>query len=359
MLRMQSAADTVRGSCNEGVMQIVVYAWHSVWSGMYRKYRRCPWLLSGRDGVPSTREKNSFMSLSFTSFGDFELMPIHCGTFRLDGGAMFGVVPKTLWSRHIPADEKNRILMGMRSLLIRSRASGRVYLIDNGAGDKFDEKMSRIYGMDLVSGNLMDSLRMAGVEPGEVTDIIFTHLHFDHCGGTTSLDAEGRLFHNFPNATYHVHERHWATATNPNAREKASFLKENIEPIADSGRLHLTGDDEVYEEGLSVQMAEGHTVGQQLPVISGPQSVKGEKQTIVYAGDLIPTHVHIPLPWVMGYDMRPLVTLREKEAFLKACVEERWLLFLEHDAETELIRVGCEDGKYFVSETLDLAEVGG
>lgn len=295
------------------------------------------------------------MSQPMTSFGAFDLAPIHCGTFRLDGGAMFGVVPKTLWSRQIPADEKNRILMGMRSLLIRSRNTGKTYLIDNGAGDKFDEKMSRIYGMDLGSGNLMDSLQKAGVEPGEITDIIFTHLHFDHCGGTTSMDDHGQLIHNFPNAVYHVHERHWASATQPNAREKASFLKENIEPIKESGRLHLTGDDVLYEEGLSVIMAEGHTEGQQLPVIEGIS--KGKKQTIVYAGDLIPTHVHIPLPWVMGYDMKPLVTLREKESFLKRCADEDLLLYLEHDADTELIRVGYEDGKFYVSEMMKLADL--
>lgn len=287
----------------------------------------------------------------FISFGKFELAPIESGRFMLDGGAMFGVVPKTLWSRKIESDDKNRIPMAMRCLLIKSNQTGKLYLVDNGSGDKFNEKMSDIYGLDYDHSYLTDSLKACGVQPGEITDIIFTHLHFDHCGGTTTYDDEGNLREVFPNATYHVNKRHWQTANHPNAREKASFFPENINPIKESGRLHLVEDNYVYENGLSSLVMDGHTEGQQLPVLSD-----GNK-TIVYSADLIPTAAHIPLPWVMGYDMMPVQTLQEKEIFLERAAEENLYLFLEHDAHNEMITITKENGKYIVNRTLTLSEL--
>lgn len=287
----------------------------------------------------------------YIPFGNFELAPIESGRFMLDGGAMFGVVPKTLWSRKIPADEKNRIAMAMRCLLIKSNQTGKLYLVDNGSGDKFDKKMSAIYGIDYKHSNLLDSLADCGIQPADITDIIFTHLHFDHCGGTTTFNEKGVPKEVFPNAVYHVNKRHWDTANHPNAREKASFFPENINPIKESGRLHLVDDNHIFEQGLSTISMDGHTIGQQLPLITN------QNKTIVFAADLLPTTAHLPLPWVMGYDMAPVQTLQEKEQFLNRAIKEKFYLFLEHDANNEIITVSEENGKYIVDKTLTLSDV--
>lgn len=291
------------------------------------------------------------MPLSKTTIGPFEIHAVESGRFRLDGGAMFGVVPKTLWERKIEPDDKNRIQMAMRCLLIRSDTSGRTYLIDTGTGTKFDEKMSNIYDLDYDHSDLIGSLDDCGVSPDDVTDIIFTHLHFDHCGGTTYYDQGGNLLHRFKNARYHVNRRHLENALNPNAREKASFLKDNIEPISSSGQLNVIEDQYIFEEGLTTLNVEGHTIGQQLPV------VEGEGKKLIYAADLIPTHVHVPIPWIMGYDMQPLKTLAEKENFLKLASANNWYLFLEHDAEHEIITILEEKRGFSVDKTLTLADL--
>lgn len=291
------------------------------------------------------------MDLSKLSFGNFTLYTIEAGHFRLDGGAMFGVVPKTLWSRQIAADEKNRIPMTMRCLLVESHQTGKRYLIDNGAGTKGDEKFQSIYQLDYSEYNLRKSFQYHGFEPADVTDVIFTHLHFDHCGGTTYFDEEGEIRHTFPNASYHVTDTHWETTTHPNAREKASFLKENIEPVRDSGRLNLVKPGHRYEPGFSTLEVNGHTLGQQLP------KIEQDGKTIVFGGDLIPTHVHVPMPWVMGYDMYPVKTLEEKERYLRKAALENWYLFLEHDAEEEVIQIGQTDGRFEVERVLSLSEL--
>ena len=291
------------------------------------------------------------MSLSKTTLGDFELYTIETGDIKLDGGAMFGVVPKTLWSRGIEPDEKNRIAMTMRCLLIKSNATGKVYLIDNGVGTKFNKKMMDIYQIDFSEKTLEDSLKKQGFSFEDITDIIFTHLHFDHCGGTTFFDEDGELDYAFPNATYHINNRHWETATNPNAREQASFLKENIEPLKNSPKVNLVKDRIEYEPGLSTIIANGHTLGQQLP------KIEADGKTIIFVADLLPTHVHLPLPWVMGYDMRPIETLDEKKAFLDKAVEKNWYLFLEHDLDKEIITIGNDGRKYYIKETLILSDL--
>ncbi|MEX2363992.1 MAG: MBL fold metallo-hydrolase, partial [Balneolaceae bacterium] len=191
------------------------------------------------------------MKLSKTTLGQFELYTIETGDIRLDGGAMFGVVPKTLWSRGIPADDKNRIQMTMRCLLIKSNQTGKIYLIDNGAGNKFDDKMASIYHLDQTEKNLEKSFAHHGFSLDDVTDIIFTHLHFDHCGGTTAFNEKGELTLVFPNAQYHVMKSHWENATHPNSREKASFFPENINPLSSTDRLHLVEEGHEYEPGLS------------------------------------------------------------------------------------------------------------
>lgn len=291
------------------------------------------------------------MSLSKTTLGPFELYTIETGDIRLDGGAMFGVVPKTLWSRDLPADEKNRIPMTMRCLLIKSKNTGRVYLIDNGAGTKFNEKMEGIYDLDQSSKNLEHSFNEHGFKFEDVTDIIFTHLHFDHCGGTSFYGDNDELKLTFPNATYHVVESHWENANDPNAREKASFLPENITPIKNSGKLNLVREEHEYEPGLSAIPVNGHTIGQQLP------KIEADGKTLVFVADLLPTHVHVPLPWVMGYDMYPVQTLSEKDAFLKTAAKEHWNLFLEHDAHQEMIKVEHENNRFSVSEEMSLNDL--
>jgi glyoxylase-like metal-dependent hydrolase (beta-lactamase superfamily II) len=283
--------------------------------------------------------------------GPFELFTIEAGRFRLDGGAMFGVVPKTLWSRHIQPDEKNRIPMAMKCLLIKSENTGNIYLVDNGSGTKFDEKMNSIYDIDYEHSDLISSLNAIGLKPELITDLILSHLHFDHCGGTTYYDKNQNLQHQFPNATYHVNDRHLQSALNPNAREKASFLEDNIVPISNSDRLNKIPDQYEFEPGLTTINANGHTIGQQLPV------VQAEGKTVVFAADLIPTHIHVPLPWVMAYDMEPLKTLTEKEEFLKKAAVENWYLFLEHDAEKEVITVQNHNGKFSVNETMSLSDI--
>lgn len=291
------------------------------------------------------------MQLSDTALGPFHLYAVDGGRFKLDGGAMFGVVPKTLWSRRLPADEKNRIPMGLRCLLIESKETGRLYLVDNGIGTKFDEKMTDIYQVDTAEVDLISSLEHHGFTPDDVTDLILTHLHFDHCGGTTYFDKNGKLNHTFKNARYHITKKHWQTATEPNAREKASFLKDNIQPIAEWPELNLVDKKYQFEEGISTIGANGHTLGQQLP------KIEADDKTIVFVADLLPTQHHLSLPWVMGYDMRPIKTLNEKETFLDEAAANNWFLFLEHDADTEIIQVAKENGKYKCKNTLSLNEL--
>ncbi|HET8864375.1 MAG TPA: MBL fold metallo-hydrolase [Gracilimonas sp.] len=291
------------------------------------------------------------MSLSKTTLGPFELFTIETGDFRLDGGAMFGVVPKTLWSRDLPADEKNRIPMTMRCLLIRSKNTGKLYLIDNGAGTKFNDKMEDIYQLDQSNKNLENSFKEHGFSFDDVTDVIFTHLHFDHCGGTSFYNNSDELELTFSNATYHVVDTHWKNANAPNAREKASFLPENITPIKESGKLNLVKENHEYEPGLSAVGVNGHTIGQQLP------KVEVDSETLVFVADLLPTHVHVPIPWVMGYDMYPVQTLNEKDAFLKIAAQKNWNLYLEHDAHKEIIRIQYEDGRFSVSDSLTLSDL--
>jgi len=264
---------------------------------------------------------------------------------------MFGVVPKKLWSRDIKADEENRISMAMRCLLITSENSGKTYLIDTGCGSKMDKKLKSVFALDHTHSNLLDSLAYHGFKPEDITDLIFSHLHFDHCGGATYLDDSGEIQHTFPDARYYVTKKHWETANNPNVREKASFIEENIKPLEQSGRLSLVEENHQYEEGLCAIPVDGHTLGQQLPIIES-----GDK-ALVFAADLLPTHLHTPLAWVMSYDMRPVETLKEKEKTWNRAIEGNWFFFLEHDAEVEILTITKEKGKFKASNTLTLEEI--
>ncbi len=267
-----------------------------------------------------------------------ELHSIACGNFKLDGGAMFGVVPKVLWERTNPADSKNRIEMCSRSLLIEE--GSRLILIDTGMGNKQNEKFFSHYdrwGTD----NLDQSLREKGFHRDDVTDVFFTHLHFDHCGDAIIRNANGTLEPSFKNAIFWTHEDHWRWATQPNAREKASFLPENILPIKESGQLQLLNGNGFRLENTALNfdiiLVNGHTEKQMLP------QLKYKNKTVVFAADLIPTAGHLPVSYVMGYDTRPLLSLKEKNRFLKLACKEDFLLFLEHDPYNELINLQLTD----------------
>lgn len=256
-----------------------------------------------------------------------KLYAIETGHFKLDGGAMFGVVPKPLWERTNPADENNRIDMAARSLLIED--GNRLILIDTGLGNKQSEKFFFHYAL-WGGHSLSSSLKKAGLHSDDITDVVFTHLHFDHCGGAIVRNEKGFYEPAFKNARFWSHKDHWQWATVPNVREKASFFPENILPLEESGQLNLLDSDKT-PLGFDVLLMDGHTEKQMLPIIE----YKGK--TIVFAADLIPTIGHLPVPYVMGYDTRPLLSLKEKASFLEEAVENDYLLFMEHDAHNELI----------------------
>lgn len=256
-----------------------------------------------------------------------KLYTINTGFFKLDGGAMFGVVPKTLWNKLNPADENNLCTWAMRCLLIEE--GNKLILIDNGIGNKQDDKFFSHYYLH-GDDSLDKSLAKNGFSRNDITDVFLTHLHFDHCGG--GIEKKGdKLFPVFPNASYWSNERHWQWATQPNDREKASFLKENILPIQESGQLKFVPTEEGYGlfTNFTIRFVHGHTEAMMLPQIQ----YKGN--TIVYMADLLPSAAHIPIPYVMAYDMFPLTTLREKKNFLQEAVEKDYYLFFEHDKELE------------------------
>lgn len=256
-----------------------------------------------------------------------KLYTINTGFFKLDGGAMFGVVPKTLWNKTNPADENNLCTWAMRCLLVEDE--GRLILIDNGIGNKQDAKFTGHYYLH-GDDTLDKSLAKHGFHRDDITDMFLTHLHFDHCGGSIIREGD-KLVPAFKNATYWSNEKHWNWAVYPNDREKASFLKENILPIQESGRLKFVEDQDgvQFSKNMRVRFAYGHTDAMMLP------QIYYKDKTIVYMADLLPSVGHIPLPYVMSYDMFPLTTLTEKKAFLAEAVENGYILFLEHDPVNE------------------------
>lgn len=263
--------------------------------------------------------------------GSYDLFSIETGTFALDGGAMFGVVPKTMWEKAITPDEKNRIGMVARALLLVG--NGRKILIDDGNGSKFGDKLVSIYKIDSSRHDLISSLRKHDLTPADITDVILTHLHFDHAGGSTFRDTDGVVKPTFPHARYYVQREHWETANNPTERDKASFFADDFMPLYEHGRLHFTeGEGEVLP-GISCRICNGHTTALQAPLISDGTT------TLLYVADLMPTIAHVQLPWIMGYDLRPLVTLDEKRRILNEALEANWLIFFEHDASVETCRL--------------------
>jgi glyoxylase-like metal-dependent hydrolase (beta-lactamase superfamily II) len=283
-----------------------------------------------------------------------KVIPIDTGYFKLDGGAMFGVVPKTIWQKMIPADDHNLCSWTMRCLLVDT--GDKVILIDTGLGDKQDERFFSHYFLH-GEATLLSSLQKEGYAPEDITDVLITHFHFDHVGGAVKKDDAGNLVPTFPKAKYWSTIRHYDWAYTPNARERASFLKENFVPLNEAGVLHFIPEEDghSWDHNIKVRFSYGHTESMMLPEIKVNENV-----TIIYVADLIPSAHHVGLPYIMGYDIRPLVTLDEKTTFLKEVAEKGYYLFLEHDKDTECITIRLDaKGRPEVDRRLSLKEVIG
>ena len=280
------------------------------------------------------------------TIGSFTVHAIQAGGQKLDGGAMFGVVPKPLWEKRIPADERNRIQLGMRCLLIE-HPSGLV-LIDTGAGNKENEKFKDIYGLENEGADgrtlLEDGLDRIGVTPADIAIVINTHLHFDHAGGNTRNRPDGSLEISFPNATYIIRRGEYEYAMQPNERTAASYFERNYAPLEAADKVEFVAREKTIVKGIKVVPTPGHTPFHQSILIESA----GERA--FYLGDLAPTHAHLPLPWIMGYDVEPLVTLETKRRILKQAQDEEWLVIFEHDADIAWGRVEHDGKAYRLAE---------
>lgn len=277
-----------------------------------------------------------------------QLHTINTGLFKLDGGAMFGVVPKTIWNKTNPADENNLCTLAMRCLLIEDE--GRLIVIDTGIGNKQSDKFLSHYFLH-GEDSLNQSLNNSGFSADDITDVFLTHLHLDHVGGAVIKENE-KLVPTFKNAKYWSNEKHWNWAINPNDREKASFLKENLLPIVESGQLQFINlTNASFTDKISVRFVYGHTEAMMLPQINY------KNRTLVYVADLLPTAGHIPLPYIPAYDMFPLRTLTEKKAFLEEAADQNYILFLEHDPENECCTVKRTEKGIRLDNTFKLSEI--
>ena len=270
-------------------------------------------------------------------FGKFEIHPIYDGFFALDGGAMFGVVPKVFWEKTNPPDKRNRIKLALRTVLVKTEKE--LVLIDTGIGDKSNDKFNEIYKVEK-KYTIENSLKEIGVKPEDINIVINTHLHFDHCGGNTRLNDRGEVVPKFPNAVYYIQEEEWKFGLDPDVRSKASYLKENYAPLEKSGNLKLINGDKEIVKGVEVIKTAGHTPGHQIVLI------KSEGRIAVYWGDLIPTSSHLNVPYVMGYDLFPLTTIDWKDKLLPKALKEKWLMFFEHDPEQSFCYLKQEKGRW-------------
>ncbi len=304
--------------------------------------------------MPAPTSIGSPQSVKLT-IGPYRIKPIPTGVFGLDGGAMFGTVPKVLWEKTNPADDHNRIEMEARALLLDGGPGQRI-LIDCGIGgdfvakygEKFGPKFAEMFSVSDTS-SVEKSLATHGLTTRDIDHVILTHLHFDHCGGATKADANGKLIPTFENARYYIQKENYDTAVRPNLREKASYYAPNFEPLREAGVLEfLQGGVENLLPGVSVQTTNGHTHMQQVV------KVTDGRETLLYCGDLIPTSTHVRLAWVMGYDLDPLTIIDEKREVLAQAAEGHWTLFFEHDPYADAARVTASKGDYQVTERLSL-----
>ena len=290
--------------------------------------------------------------ITFAQTIKMNIHPIDTGFFKLDGGAMFGVVPKVIWSKTNPADDNNLCSWAMRCMLLE--IGNKLILIDTGIGQKQSDLFFGHYNLH-GEGELHKSIQAAGFHANQITDVFLTHLHFDHCGGAITRDSQTeQLVPAFKNANYWSNAQHWQWATEPNPREKASFLKENILPIQESGQLKFIerhGQFQSSDLGFEIFFVDGHTESMMIPVIT----YKGKK--VAFMADLLPSVGHLPLPYVMGYDTRPLITLAEKDTFLQKALAEQWVLFFEHDSQNECCTLKQTDRGIRAEEVFRFSEI--
>ena len=263
-----------------------------------------------------------------TQIGNYKIISVNEGFCRLDGGAMFGVVPKALWNRNTDSDEKNCIELAQNVLVLRSEV--KTIIIDTGCGSKWNEKQKKIYQISLLENGLKGALLKNGIEAEDVTDVIYTHLHFDHAGGGTEFNSEGISVPTFPNATYHVQKKQWEWAHSPSEKDRASYLPENLSPLEKSGQLNIIDGPGTLYDGIELEITDSHTVGHQAVKISDG------KNTIYHCGDVIPMAAHIPVPYVMAYDLMPLNTISAKKEILKNAADKGWKIFVSHDPAAPL-----------------------
>jgi len=261
--------------------------------------------------------------------GKYKLKTVVSGKIGLDGGAMFGIIPKPLWEKTNPADEQNRVTLATRNLLLIS--DDKKILIDTGMGNKWDDKSKNIYRID-PEISLEKSLELNGLKPDDITDVILTHLHFDHTGGSTKIE-NNKIIPSFPNAKYFVQRKNFEWAMNPSDRDKGSYIKENFEPLAKEGVLNLIDGETDFDKNISFKVINGHTIAQQMIMISDSSA------SLLYCCDLLPFVSQIRIPYIMGYDIQPLVTVEEKKKYLKLAADENWMLYFGHDPDYALATV--------------------
>lgn len=273
--------------------------------------------------------------------GKYELHVLETGSFGLDGGAMFGIIPKPLWSKFNPADELNRVTLHARNLLLVSES--KKILIDSGIGGSWDEKFTKIYRLDLSVNTKQNSFYKLGLKPEDITDVLLTHLHFDHTGGSTTF-IDGVWVPTYPNAKYHVQKKHFEWAINPSDRDRGSFIQNRFMPLHKEGLLNFIDGEVPFDDEIDFLLINGHTFFQQMVKIHDTSN------TILYCGDLFPFTSHIPLPYVMGYDLQPLITVQEKKKILPMAIEENWKLFFEHDPEVLMATVSQTPAGFSIND---------
>jgi len=276
--------------------------------------------------------------------GKYNIYTLDTEKFKLDGGAMFGVVPKPLWTKTNPSDELNRVQLAATCLLLVSDT--KKILVDTGVGRKWDDKSRKIYDMSDTENTLLNSLSAYNLKAGDITDVILTHLHFDHTGGSVDMQ-NGKPVPAFPNAKYYVQKKNFDWAMNPSERDRRSYLQENFLPLYDEGILNFTNGESQFDDNIEFIPVNGHTFAQQLVKISDGA------QTLLHTGDLVPFSSHLTLTYIMGFDLQPLVTLEEKKRILKRAADEDWTLFFEHDPLINFANIGVDKGGYAVREKIE------
>ncbi len=276
--------------------------------------------------------------MKLNNIGNWEIIPLETGTFKLDGGAMMGSVPKVLWEKTNPADEFNRIDLSLRCLLLKK--DDKCVLVETGVGDKNAQKFLDMFAVEKEESALSKALSECGLYMENITDVVLTHLHFDHAGGATSIGESGDIIPAFPCATYHISQRNWEAGIAPNPRDRASYLSENYLPLLENGVVNLIEDNGEILDGITAYTVDGHTTGQQLI------KIEDSGETLVFCSDLIPLKSHLKLPWIMGYDLHAYKTLLEKTEFLEIAERENWWLYFYHDPKTIAVKI-CKDEKYY------------